>query len=55
LARNLSRIRPDVRLKAVQDEHRKIFDAIRARDPDQAHEAMRLHVERARLRVFEGE
>jgi len=55
LARNLSRMHPDVRLTAVQDEHRKILDAIRARDPDQAHEAMRRHVERARLRVFEGE
>jgi GntR family transcriptional regulator, transcriptional repressor for pyruvate dehydrogenase complex len=55
LARNLSRMHPSARLRAVQDEHRKIFDAIRTRDPDRAHEAMRVHVERARFRVFEGE
>jgi DNA-binding FadR family transcriptional regulator len=55
LARNLSRMQPAARLRAVQDEHRRVFDAIRARDPDRAHEAMRIHVERACFRIFEGE
>jgi GntR family transcriptional repressor for pyruvate dehydrogenase complex len=55
LARNLSLMHPAARLKAVQDEHRKIFDAIRARDPDRAHEAMRIHIESACSRIFEGE
>jgi hypothetical protein len=54
LSRDLSRMQPTARLKAVRDEHRKVFDAIRARDPDRAHEAMRIHVERARFRIFEG-
>ena len=54
LSRDLSRMQPAARLKAVRDEHRRVFDAIRARDPDRAHEAMRVHVERARFRIFEG-
>jgi GntR family transcriptional regulator, transcriptional repressor for pyruvate dehydrogenase complex len=54
LSRDLSRMQPAARLKAVRDEHRRVFDAIRARDPDRAHEAMRVHVERACLRIFEG-
>src|SRR5262245_27315593 len=55
LARTLSRMHPAARIKAAQDEHRLVFDAICARDPDRAREAMRLHVERARLRIFEGD
>src|SRR5215813_4480412 len=55
LARTLSRMHPTARIKAAQDEHRLVFDAICARDPDRAREAMRLHVERARLRIFEGD
>jgi DNA-binding FadR family transcriptional regulator len=54
LSRDLSRIKPAPRLMAVRAEHRRIFDAIRARDPEQAHEAMRVHVEKARFRIFEG-
>lgn len=54
LARDLSRVKPAARLKAAREEHRKVFDAIRARDPDRAHEAMWVHVERARLRIFDG-
>lgn len=55
LARHLSRMHPATRLKAVQQEHRTVFDAIRARDPDRAHAVMRIHVEKACLRIFEGE
>jgi GntR family transcriptional regulator, transcriptional repressor for pyruvate dehydrogenase complex len=55
LSRDLSRVKPAARLKAVRAEHREVFDAIRARDPDRAHEAMRVHVEKARLRIFDGE
>ncbi len=55
LARDLSRVHPAARLKAAREEHRTVFDAIRARDPDQAHEAMSIHVERARLRIFDGD
>jgi GntR family transcriptional regulator, transcriptional repressor for pyruvate dehydrogenase complex len=55
LARSLSRMHPAARIKAAQDEHRLVFEAVRARDPDRAREAMRFHIEQARLRVFEGE
>ncbi len=55
LARDLSRVQPAARLKAAREEHRKVFEAIRARDPDRAHEAMWVHVERARLRIFDGD
>jgi DNA-binding FadR family transcriptional regulator len=34
LSREMSRMQPAARQKAVRDEHRKVFDAIRARDPD---------------------
>jgi GntR family transcriptional regulator, transcriptional repressor for pyruvate dehydrogenase complex len=54
LSRDLSRIKPAARLKAVREEHRRVFDAIRARDPNRAHEAMRVHVDKARFRIFEG-
>jgi GntR family transcriptional regulator, transcriptional repressor for pyruvate dehydrogenase complex len=54
LSRDLSRMKPAARLKAVREEHRRVFDAIRARDPARAYEAMRVHVEEARFRIFEG-
>ena len=54
LSRDLSRMKPAARLKAVREEHRRVFDAIRARDPERAYEAMRVHVEEARFRIFEG-
>jgi DNA-binding FadR family transcriptional regulator len=54
LSRDLSRIKPAARLKAVREEHRRVFDSIRARDPEQAHEAMRVHVEKARFRISKG-
>lgn len=55
LSRSLSLMHPAARVKAVQAEHRAIFDAICRRAPDLAHEAMRLHVESARFRMFEGQ
>lgn len=55
LSRSLSLMYPAARVMAVQDEHRKIFDAIRARDAERAHEAMHFHVENARFRMFEGQ
>lgn len=54
LSRDLARMQPAARLKAVRSEHRDVFDAIRARDPERAREAMRAHVEYARFRIFEG-
>jgi DNA-binding FadR family transcriptional regulator len=55
LARDLSRVQPAARLKAAREEHRKVFEAIRGRATDRAHEAMWVHVERARLRIFDGD
>jgi DNA-binding FadR family transcriptional regulator len=54
LTRNLSLTKPHERLELVQREHYQIFDAIKAGDADAARAAMRLHVENARKRVFEG-
>lgn len=55
LSRSLSLMHPAARVKTVQEEHRRIFDAICARDAERAHEAMRVHVESARSRMFEGQ
>ncbi|MGD9846092.1 MAG: FadR/GntR family transcriptional regulator [Variibacter sp.] len=55
LSRSMSLMHPAARVKNVQAEHRTIFDAIRQREPQRAHEAMRRHVENARFRMFEGE
>jgi DNA-binding FadR family transcriptional regulator len=54
LARNLSLLRPAVRLRVVQDEHVLIAEAIAAGNSDQARAAMETHIESARRRVFEG-
>lgn len=45
---------PSPGLDGVFDEHRGIFDAIRARDGDTARDRMRRHLEGSRDRVFEG-
>ncbi len=45
---------PSPGLDGVFDEHRGIFDAIRARDGDAARDRMRRHLEGSRDRVFEG-
>lgn len=52
--RNLSLIQPRDRLLNGQKEHRDVFDAIAARNESGARDAMRLHIESARKRVFEG-
>lgn len=54
LTRNLSLLRPQERLRLVQDEHIAIVDAIEARDAARARTAMERHIENARLRMFEG-
>jgi GntR family transcriptional repressor for pyruvate dehydrogenase complex len=54
LNRNLSLIQPRDRLLRGQKEHRAVLDAIAAKDEAGARAAMRLHIENARKRVFEG-
>uniref|UniRef100_UPI0005B2C80C FadR/GntR family transcriptional regulator n=1 Tax=Methylobacterium sp. B34 TaxID=95563 RepID=UPI0005B2C80C len=45
---------PSSGLSGVYDEHRGIFEAIRARDGETARQRMRRHLEGSRDRVFEG-
>ncbi|PWC37989.1 FadR/GntR family transcriptional regulator [Azospirillum sp. TSO35-2] len=45
---------PNPGLSGVFDEHRGIFEAIRARDAETARSRMRQHLEGSRSRVFEG-
>ena len=54
LTRNLTLTRPQQRLELVQREHYEIFGAIEVQNKIAAREAMRLHIDRARQRVFEG-
>jgi DNA-binding FadR family transcriptional regulator len=54
LTRNLSLLRPQPRLRLVQDEHAAIFAAIEARDAVAARRTMESHIENARIRMFEG-
>ncbi len=54
LTRSLSLTRPKRRLKLVQDEHYRIFDAIHNGERAAARTAMRHHIENARRRVFAG-
>jgi DNA-binding FadR family transcriptional regulator len=54
VTRNLSLRRPVSQLRAVQQEHERIVDAIARQDADAAHEAMRTHILNARGRMFEG-
>ncbi|OUS34513.1 GntR family transcriptional regulator [Rhodobacterales bacterium 56_14_T64] len=54
LTRNLSLTKPQDRLELVQKEHYAIYDAIVQQDSAAARDAMRVHVENARNRVFEG-
>lgn len=55
LARGLSLRRPRERLLLVQGEHQRIFRAIVEDDPLGAREAMRVHLQNAKKRVFEGD
>lgn len=54
LTRNLSLTKPQERMQLVQAEHYVIFDALERMDADGARRAMRLHIDNARRRVFEG-
>ena len=52
LMRNLSLVKSAERRKLVQAEHEVVLKALRARDPEAAAAAMRMHLERARDRMF---
>jgi len=54
VTRSLSLRRSATQLRAVQDEHDKIVNAIRQQDSDAAYTAMRAHILNARTRMFEG-
>ncbi len=54
LTRSLSLTKPQERMEMVQQEHYAIFGAIESQDQEAARAAMRVHVENARNRVFEG-
>ena len=53
LGRRALRLRPDHAGENVNAEHEAVIAAIRDKDTARASQAMRAHVERARLRVFE--
>lgn len=52
--RNLSLIQSRARLAAVQREHEAVFTAVCSGDEETARRVMRDHIEKARLRLFEG-
>lgn len=52
LARKLSLRRSVQRLHLVQAEHVRIFKAIETRDANEARDAMRTHIDNARLRIL---
>ena len=52
LMRNLSLLKSTERQKLVQAEHEVILQALKRRDPRAASEAMRVHLEGARNRMF---
>jgi len=52
VARNLSLAHSRERLTQVQDEHRRIVDAIRSRDGELARARMRRHIDNARARML---
>ena len=52
LARQLSLRRSARRLQLVQQEHIRVFAAIKAEDAAQARDAMRTHIDNARIRVL---
>ncbi|GLQ54734.1 FadR/GntR family transcriptional regulator [Devosia nitrariae] len=54
VTRSLSLRRSQAQLRAVQDEHEKIVEAIRSQDADAAYAAMKAHILNARNRMFEG-
>ena len=54
VTRSLSLRRSTAQLRAVQDEHELIVEAIRRQDADEAYQAMKAHILNARSRMFEG-
>jgi DNA-binding FadR family transcriptional regulator len=54
VTRSLSLMRPEMRMREVQDEHGGIVDALFRRDADDAARRMEDHVLNARRRMFEG-
>ncbi|MDR3473925.1 MAG: FadR/GntR family transcriptional regulator [Devosia sp.] len=54
ITRSLSLMRPEIRVRQVQDEHVAIVEAVRQRDPDAAFRFMEAHILNARRRMFEG-
>lgn len=54
VTRSLSLRRSQAQLRAVQDEHEKIVEAIRSQNADAAYAAMKAHILSARNRMFEG-
>lgn len=54
LTRNLSLTKPQERMQLVQTEHYAIYDALERMDANEARRTMRLHIDNARRRVFEG-
>jgi GntR family transcriptional regulator, transcriptional repressor for pyruvate dehydrogenase complex len=54
LNRNLSLTKPGDRPHLVQSEHKRIFEAVKNQNADEARTAMRAHIENARRRVFES-
>lgn len=55
LTRSLLLRRSAERLRLVQEEHRRVLDAIAARDAPAAERAMLRHIENSRRRMFDGE
>ena len=53
IVRRFAQLRPGPHLLESLQEHRVILQAIRQRDPEQAAELMRLHLEKSSLRVQE--
>lgn len=54
LAQNLGRPHGAERITAIHDEHHDIVQAIADGSAERAGEAMRAHIDHARLRIFEG-
>lgn len=52
VARNLSLRASVERMRLVQAEHARVFEAIREQDPSAARDAMRAHIENARTRML---
>jgi DNA-binding FadR family transcriptional regulator len=53
ITRSLSLTRSKKWLALVQDEHRRVEEAIRDSDVEQAREAMRVHISNAKNRVLD--